>query len=203
MSKTPISFRVPETLWERFTAQTSALFLSYGPFLDHMLTVELPHLQKDLQGKRLSLRAKRYVSGELKRVVPEKPNVNFSVRRETAELLRHITSEHNIVRDAFFCRLLVLLRSTDAVLKYLDVPRHATDRGLSAGLEEMPSSPLGAMEAVRDDPLFYIREHIQDAQGLGLYLVGLPASYLHCYVEDEFVPGTGANRRFQRLLAQL
>lgn len=203
MSKTPVSFRVPESLWQRFTEQTSALFLSYGPFLDHMLTVELPYLRKDLQGKRLSLRAKRYVSGELKRVAPEKPNVNFNVRRETAELLRQITSEHNIVRDAFFCRLLVLLRSTDAVLKYLDVPRHATDRGLSAGLEEMPSSPLRAMEAVRDDPLFYIREHVREGQDLGLYLVSLPATYLLCYLEDEFVPGTGANKRFQKALAQL
>lgn len=203
MSKTPISFRVPESLWQRFTEQTSALFLSYGPFLDHMLTVELPYLQKDLRGKRLCLRAKRYVSGELKRMTPENPNVNFSVRPETADLLRQITKEHNIVRDSFFCRLLVLLRSTDALLKYLDVPRQATDRGLSAGLEEMPSSPLRAMEAVRDDPLFYIREHLQDAQGLGLYLVGLPAPYLLCYLEDEHVPGTGANKRLQKAWALL
>jgi hypothetical protein len=67
-------------------------------------------------------------------------SVKIEVRPETAEALREATKAHNLVRDAFMPRLLIFLRSTDAFLKYLDVPRIATSRGTNAYLEEMPAS---------------------------------------------------------------
>ena len=203
MTTSQISFRVKPKIWQDFTDEANALFINRGPFLAHMLSVELPHLQEELMGLKLSLRAKRHISGALKKVVPLSPNVNIEVPTETADLLRTLVKEHNLVRDAFFYRLLVLLRGSDALLKYLEIPRYATDRGLNAFLEDMPSSPLKAMAAVRDNPLFYMRHHVEHVHGCGLYRVGLPFAEMHCYIEDEHVKGTRAHKRLAKLFELL
>ena len=68
-----ISFKVPPGLWESFSAQAGSLFLSRAPFLNHMISIETRELAADLSGKRLSLRAKRHISGLLKRERPGIP----------------------------------------------------------------------------------------------------------------------------------
>jgi hypothetical protein len=203
MSKVSVSFSVESKLWEDFTSQTSALFLNRGPFLDHMLTRELPYLQEDLKGLKQSQKAKRLVSEAIKQVAPPTPNVNIEVRPETADLLRTVVKEHNLVRDAFFCRLLVLLRGSDKLLDYLEIPRYANDRGLNTLLEEMPMSPIKAMEAIRNDPLFYMRHHVLHIHKCGLYRLPIPNPALHCYIEDEHVEGTAAHKRLSKWLHQL
>jgi len=203
MSKVSISFRVSPKLWQDFTVQANALFLNRGPFLDHMLSIELPYLQEDLKGLKLSLRAKRYISGAIKKEVPLSPNVNFEVSTETAELLRSIVRDHNLVRDAFFWRLLVLLRGSNHLLNYLEIPLNATDRGLNMHLEDMPASPLKAMTAVCENPLFYMRHHVQHVHGCGLYIVDLQVPALHCYIADEQVVGTRANKKRTKLWQML
>lgn len=198
MTKTAISFRVPEKLWDAFKTQTDELFLSRAPFLNYMVRRELNYLRDDLVGMKLSTRAKRHISGQLKRTGAK--SVNIEVEPETAEALRAAVAEHNLVRDAFMCRLIIFLRSTDTLLKHLEVPRYATSRGSGSNLEEMPSSPLGAMEAVRDDPLFYVRSHVQEGWQCGVYRVQLPrsADWAACYLDDELVPGTRSHRKKQK-----
>lgn len=199
MKKQAISFRLPPSLWETFKVQTDALFLSRAPFLDHMLSRELIHLGHDLGERRLSLRAKRHIAGELKRTGPV--SVNIEVKPETAEALRLAVKKHNLVRDAFVARMILFLRSSDALLDLLEIPRYANDRGLKTLLEEMPSSPLRAMEAVRDDPMFYVRSHLLETRGSGTYNVELPRvlDWAACYLDDEHVPGTSSHRRHQKL----
>jgi hypothetical protein len=199
MPKTAISFNVPPKLWAAFKAQTDGLFLSRAPFLDYMVANELPHLRTELGGLNLSLRAKRYIAGAMKKQGPI--SVNIEVQPATAEALREAAQAHNLVRDAFMARLLIFLRSTDAFLKYLEVPRIATSRGTNASLEEMPASPLKAMEAVRDDPLFYVRFHVEAVHEVGIYRVSLPRQldWAACYIADEDIPGTSAYRRQQKL----
>lgn len=198
-----ISFRVPRRLWTAFTEQTDRLFLSRAPFLDHMLSIELPRLVEDLEGIKLNTRTKRHIANQLSRADPV--SVNIDVRGETAEQLREAVKAHNIVRDAFICRLLIFLRARDAFLDVLDVPRYANDGGLRGFLEEIPSSPLGAMEAVRDDPLFYIREHLKQRHGLAVYTVELQSGldWAACYLPCERVPDTGAFNRQQRMWTEL
>jgi len=132
-------------------------------------------------------------------------SVNIEVRPETAEALREATQAHNLVRDAFMARLLLFLRSTDAFLKYLEIPRIASSRGTDAYLEEMPSSPLKAMEAVRADPLFYVRHHVEYVWETGIYRLTLPRQidWAACYLADEDIPGTAAYRRQQKLSNEL
>lgn len=198
MTKTAISFMAPEKLWNSFKAQTDELFLSRAPFLNYMVQRELTHLREDLAGRKLSTRAKRHVSGQLKRTGAK--SVNIEVAPKTAEALRAAVAEHNLVRDAFMCRLIIFLRSTDALLAKLGLPRYATSKGIGSHLEEMPASPLRAMEAVRDDPLFYIRNHLRERYGCGVYSVRLPENldWAACYLEDELVSGTRTHRRKQK-----
>jgi hypothetical protein len=199
MPKTPISFNVPPKLWEAFRAQTDNLFLARAPLLDYVISRELKYLRTELHGLKLSLRAKRHIAGAMKRTGPV--SVNIDVRPETAAALREVVHEHNIVRDAFMSRLIIFLRSTDAFLKYLEVPLIATSRGTNTLLEEMPASPMKAMEVVRNDPLFYVRFHVEDNSDFGIYRVPLPRGldWAACYLAEEDIPGTAAFRRQQKL----
>ncbi|WBY01548.1 hypothetical protein PE066_19110 [Ramlibacter tataouinensis] len=196
-ARSPISFNVPERLWQAFHDQTDGLFLARSRFLDHILARELPHVREDLQGWRMSTRAKRLVAGEFKRL--DSRSVNIELRLATAQDLRDTLVQHNLVRDAFFTRVILLLRSTDRLLDLLEVPRYASDR-LSGGiLEDMPASPLLAMEAVRDDPLYYVRHFVRERHGVGLYQLQLPFLWASCYLDDEVVPGTAAAKRANRI----
>lgn len=198
-----ISFRVPPRLWNDFKVQTDKLFISRAPFIDYMLAVELPQLREDLTGIRLNTRTKRYIANEVTRQDPV--SVNIDVRKETADALRDAIKEHNIVRDAFVCRLLIFLRSSNTLLDLLEVPHYANDRGIRGILEEMPASPLRAMAALRDDPLFYVREHLLQRHDLRVYTVELwPAiDWAACYLPPERVPGTGAFNRLQKDWAEI
>jgi len=198
MSKVTVSFKVPPKLWENFRQQSDDLFLSRAPFLNYMLRQELSRLEEELRGLRQSLRAKRHISGRLKVTGPTP--VSIEVDGEVAATLRRVVKQHNMVRDAFICRLLVFLRSTDTLLTWLEVPKAALGGRRSGGLADMPTSPLRAMEAVRDDPMYYVRNHVEDVQGCGIYRVALPpgAEWASCYLPDDEVPTTGAFRRRQK-----
>lgn len=207
MPKTSISFRVPPSLWGAFKQQTDRLFLTRAQFLDHMIGIELPHLRNELEGIKLPSRTKRYISGRLKYQSPV--SVNIEVRAETADALRDAVDAHNIVRDAFMCRLVIFLRCTKGLRDLLDIPDSIGDQASPSGLQSMPTSPLLAMEAVRDDPLFYVREHLLHTHGQGIYMVDLPKEldWAACHLPGERVPGTGAfnkataqSKKLQKLL---
>lgn len=197
-----ISFRVPPRLWNSFKEQTDALFLTRAPFLDHVLSVELPHLADDLDGIKLNTRTKRYIANSLTRARPV--SVNIDVRAETADLLREVVAAHNIVRDAFICRLLIFLRGHNRLLDLLELPYYANDWGIKGMLEELPASPLRALESIRDDPLFYIREHLRQRHDLGVYTAELwpEIDWSACYLPPERVEGTGAYNKQQKIWAE-
>ncbi|BEP60037.1 hypothetical protein GmRootV213_05910 [Variovorax sp. V213] len=77
MPRTAISFNIPPKLWEAFKTQTDGLFLSRAPFLDYMVANELPHLRTELDGLKLSLRAKRHIAGAVK----SKQSINHALAR--------------------------------------------------------------------------------------------------------------------------
>lgn len=203
MAKTAISFKVPPPLWEAFKTQTEELFLSRAPFLDYMVRREVAHLREELSELKLSGRAKRHISGAMKRMGPV--SVNIDVAPATADALREVVVDHNLVRDAFMSRLIIFLRSTDALLKHLELPCKATSLPGGASLEEMPASPMRAMEAVRDDPMCYVRSHVEEIWGCGIYRVALPRAmdWAACYLPDDEVTGTAAYRRQSKEIAAM
>ena len=67
----------------------------------------------------------------------------------------------------------------------------------------MPSSPMKALEAVRDDPLYYVRAHVRDSWKVGIYTIRLPESldWAACYLDDIEVPGTKAFKKEKQEMA--
>ena len=199
MGPQKISFKVPPGLWESFSKQAGSLFLARAPFLNHMISKEVHELIVDLAGRRLSLPAKRHISGMLKRQGAK--SVNIEVEKSTAAALNKIVQEGNLVRDAFLCRLIIFLRGSDWLLDYLEVPREVR---AGDGREAMPSSPMKALEVVRDDPLYYVRGNVQDTWKCGIYAVRLPDSldWAACYLEDSEVPGTKPFKKEKQEMAE-
>lgn len=192
---TKLTAKLFAPMYVDFDRQLSDAFLRRDAFLDRVISQEIPHLREDLNGKRLSDEANKYISRSLKglggRNTPPLRQVSIAVRHETAEGLRAVVEEHNLVRDAFLNRLIALLRASDKLLEALELPKRIS-RGRSDGTEDMPTSPLRAIEETIWDPFHYLRAACQVRYGHGLHLLEFPVDGFNCYMGDEHVPGTRA-----------
>jgi hypothetical protein len=68
----------------------------------------------------------------------------------------------------------------------------------------MPTSPLGAMETVFDQPLYYLRLAVKERLDTGLYLLNLPEKFagFSCYLADSSVPGTTDYEELSKMLLE-
>jgi hypothetical protein len=195
---TKITVYLYKSLYEKIDAQLSAALLRRDAFLDKVIASEVPRLREDLAGRRLSKAAHQYISRRLGKTRAtdnrdENPRwpVSIAVSRATADALEAVVKEHNLVRDAFIHRLIVLLRSTDKTLEVFELPaRIASQR--RDGTEDMPTGPLRAIEEAQMDPFYYLRAACNEKHGCGLYALPLPSGFdfMACYLPDEDVPGT-------------
>ena len=186
---TKLTAKIWAPLYAGLDQQISNALLRRDAFLDRMISQEIPYLREDLEGKQLSPEANRHISHSLKRLGLRQ--VSIAVRPETADALRGAVETHNLVRDAFINRLIALLRSSDRFLQALGLP----DRirwGRGDGTEDMPTSPLRAIEETLGDPLYYIRAACQTRYDCGLHLLEFPVQLmgLYCHLDDDQVPGT-------------
>ena len=185
-----ITVKVHEQLWDSFTKQADALFLKRDAFLNDVIRLEIPYLEKELQGKRSSPVARRYIANEFKKLRPIP--VNIVLDEAVAMALDNVVKESNLFRDGFINRLIMWLRSRESLLNLCGIPINTNEL---KELESMPVSPLKAMEVVRDNPFYYIRNTLdEEGKGKGLYTVFLSKNLigLSCYLDDENVPGTEA-----------
>lgn len=189
---TKITVRLFAPMYASFDAQLSDLMLRRDAFIDRMIANEIPHLRHDLEGKKLSPKAKRYISQSLNRMGKHPLEKKcISVLHSTAAALAEAVEMHNLERDAFINWLIALLRSSDTLLARLDLPTHVSGiRGVST--EDMATSPLKAICQIQLDPLYYLRAACEHRHGCGLYSLELPTGLhgLACYLPDEDVPGT-------------
>lgn len=190
---TKITVKIYEPLLRDFGKQIDSLFIKRDAFLNSMIQEEVRHLASDLEGKKLSVRAKRYIAGELKKLGTVQ--VNIVVDKTTADQLNAIVEKTNIVRDAFINRLIMFLRSSSPLLSYLELPEFITGSAFESYVEPMPTSPMKAMEAVHSDPLFYLRVAAEERHNTGLYLIDLTPKLagFACHLDDSQVPGTKAH----------
>lgn len=197
MSQTKITVKIYEPLLRDFDRQLDKLFIKRDAFLNAMIQKEVLHLAYDMEGNRLTLRAKRYIAGELKRMGTTP--VNVVVEKSTADALNSVVDATNLVRDAFMNRLIMLLRSSGPLLKYLELPEFITGSQFDSCVEPMPTSPMKALEAVHGDPLFYLRVACEERHKTGLYLLNLPPKLVGftCYIDESMVPGTKAYEQMQ------
>jgi hypothetical protein len=94
----------------------------------------------------------------------------------------------------------MMLRSSDALLKYLELPLVVTTSAFRSSVDPMPTSPMRAIEAVHSDPLFYLRVAAEERHETGLYLIDLPPKLagFACYLDESRIPGTEAYAQAQR-----
>ncbi len=193
LTKITASFFAP--MYADFNRQMERALLRRDAFLDQILEREIPHLTADLAGKRQSKAAHQYVSRQLTEMGERKTEnlvgVSISLRHETADKLRKVVAEHNLVRNAFLNYVVALLRSSDALLTSLDLPKYVAQ---VRSTEDMPTSPLSAILEVQNDPLHYLRAACEERHECGLYDLPL-STWMHgfsCYLSDEDVPATAA-----------
>lgn len=195
---TKITVKLFAPMYADFDKQLSAALLRRDAFIDRMIAGEITNLRNDLAGKRMSPEANRYVSGVLKKMggskAPPLHQTSIALRATTAAALNEAVEAHNLVRDSFINWLIALLRSSDTLLEKLDLPKRIRGNRRD-GTEDMPTSPLKAIEETQSDPLYYLRAACEQQYECGLYSLALPPEMhgLSCYIADEDVPGTPAN----------
>jgi hypothetical protein len=188
--QTKVTFKVHSLLWDRFNAQMESLPVSRDQFLNNVLKTEMHMLSEAMTGKRLSLKANRWVSGQLKLLGIN--TVNIGVEKQVAYDLNEIIKKHNIVRDAFFNRLIAFLRSSDTLLEYFELPKredgHAGRRYADLA---RPVSPLLDLAEILNDPLNYLHLVAEGIHGANLYLLDFPSPKMDgfaCWLDDADVP---------------
>ena len=191
-----------------FNRQLKPLPIKRDAFLNGVMRAETHRLAEAMDGKRLSSKANRYISGQLARLGTT--TVNIVVDKEVADSLNAIVKRSNIVRDAFINRLIAFLRSSDNLLKYLGLPLEHTPGKIGNMIlvgSVAPTSPMGALQEVFTDPLYVLHENAKDLyDGQNLYLLDLPSPRwdgLACFLEDSAVPGTKAHRQSQQEIEAL
>lgn len=199
---TKITVKLYQPMYEKFSRQLAAMPLLKDAFIEEMILSELRYLEEDLSGKVNSEAARRHIAGSLKRMGPkdkELEPVSIKVALSTAAKLRRVAERHHLCRDAFVNFLFACLRGEDGFLKYLGFSTRVGKIGWQSGVEDMPTSPLKAIEVSLSDPLYYMRSECQELYSCGLYALELPTQ-MHgfaCYLPDQMVPGTVEHAEFQ------
>ncbi len=202
-----ITAKLFSLMHDSFEAQLKRGFISRDAFLDHVISAELKHMEKDLHGLKLSSKANRYISGQLKRLggdnARELVTVTIKLRKETAVALNELVDFHNLVRDALLNRIVMMLRSNDSLLKKLDLPTRINSRRLE-GVQDMPVSPMAAILETMADPFYYLRAACEQEYECGLYVMPLLEGMdaFACYLPDSQVPSTAAYERRVRTEAE-
>ena len=198
MNQTKITVKLHSNLLKAFDRDIDRLLLKRDAFLNYLIKTEVPYLAEEMEGRQLSTAARRYIAGELKRMGTTQ--VNVVVEKETAEALNAVVDRSNMVRDAFMNRVLFFLRSSDLFLQYLDLPLAVVGEEFHNLVEQMPTSPIRAMQAVLDDPFYYLRIGARERHDSGLYLLSLPQKLIGftCFLDDAFVPGTDGHKAMQK-----
>jgi hypothetical protein len=192
MTITKMTVKIVEKQFVDFERLIDRCFLKRDAFLNDVLKTEAKNLAADLEGLEQSPRARSYVASELKRLGTR--SVNIVVEKSTAEALNAVIERHNVSRDAFFNRLILFLRSSDALLEYLGLPRRTDDRVFArgGGIPQSATSPMAAIGEVIADPMFYLRNACEEMHEMGLYRLPIPRPLIgyNCYLPDADVPGT-------------
>jgi len=199
ITKISAAFYTP--MFVSFEKQLNEAFIKRDAFLDHVIESEIPHIRADLKGKRNSAKAKRHIASELRKMGKgdARTPVSIKVRHSTAEALRALEDAHNLVRDALLNRMVMLLRASDKLLSVLELPPRISAL-TREGHEDMPVGPIRAIVETMADPFYYMRAACEMEHGCGLYALALPEQVqaFSCYLPDEAVPGTSANKRLVR-----
>ncbi len=206
-TKTKMTVKVHSANWDRFEAEVSSLPIKRNPFLNLVIRMETPRLREAVAGRKLSSKAHGWISGRLHSMKPGLKAVSIDLDRDVAQALSEVVQGSNLVRDAFFNRLVAFLRASDALLKYFDLPLTENRTfAKSYGNYEKPISPLRALSETLYDPLWSLHTATEELHGTSPYLLNFPQPTFDgftCWIDDEDVPNTTAFKKKTREQEQL
>lgn len=162
--QTKITMTVWEDLFTLFSKKLDSCFIKRDAFLNHIIRVELDNLKKGLAGRKNSLEAKRYISSKIKDL--ETKTINVVVDKDVAKDLNSIVREHNLVRDAFINRLLLLLSFPEVLLSHMfDVQLTRVVDDVELELESPARTFIDSLTFTLNAPNFYIQKELDIRYG--------------------------------------
>ncbi|MDH5547134.1 MAG: hypothetical protein OEZ43_16220 [Gammaproteobacteria bacterium] len=192
MEQTKVTLKIYQPLLKAVNNQFRALFVKRDAFLNSVLRMESSCLEAELEGRRLSSKARKHISDSIKRL--DTTTINVLVDKEVASRLNKVVKQGNLVRDAFANRVFLFLLSPRQLLKWLDLPEYSSSFEFD-NYEDVPTSPLMAAQHIFSDPLWYLRVAMAERNETGLYLALLPGKFsaFSCYLDDAQIPGSPEN----------
>lgn len=146
--------------------RTAALGLKRDAYLARIVHDELPHLDEEIT-EPLSKNDATLIRHHLKRL--DTTLVTLRLPTKTAAQLDKLCRQRNLVRDAFFNRLvLALCISPKAFLEFVgfdgvNLPRALRDAGWPVEAEELTHGALDAAHATLSNPFWVIRAYLEAA----------------------------------------
>lgn len=213
MTHTKITVKVIGALNKRLNDNMRDCFMKRDQFVAHLIHSQLNSLEKCMVDKRLSRKAKQYISNSIKRA--DTRIVNITIEQSVADRLNAIVEKSNLVRDALINRILFFAVVNERVLDKMGIPTKLEDvSSLSNYGSTLPLSPIGAIQEILSDPLFYVKEAFKLIHDESIFLYsfnnlkfkGINNECFSCYLDDFQVPGTSAHEDLQdieRLLGSL
>ncbi|MFC0253487.1 hypothetical protein [Massilia consociata] len=176
-----VTLKVFTPLLHEFESQLDTLHMKRDSFLNHLIDRELPYLERELDGRRLSVSAKRFIARSLKQFGTSQ--INVQLNSYTAERLDNISQSFNLVRDSFINRLLYFCLGSNTLLKYFDIKPD----NLAIHERGRPTGYFRAIHEIQADPLVNLRALVKAKHGVGLYLAPLPVELaaFECYLDEE------------------
>jgi len=175
--------------------------------LNCLIKAEIPHIKSELAGKKLSEKAKKYITQKLKDMDKGTHTVSVLLEADVNAELNELVTEANLNRDSLINRLMYFFLMTDSLRSRLGIPSHAVINngfGMERGaivFDEPSISPLAWLKEVFSDPLVHLRRALMESYEC-MYLIQLPERFvgLTCYADYENLPGTDEYKRLEEEL---
>lgn len=195
MNQTKVTFSIMKPVARVLEKAIAKNFLKRDPFLNHLISVELPHIAEALKGRKNSTTARAFIDKSLDK---KRATVALTVvlDKSVAERLSSITKKHVVSRDALINRILLFMLFGHSQLLKLEIQPLARDvESFTSYTEGVPTSPMSALAYIMDDPLFLIREDLR-AIRKNMYLINLDSvtdglnEKTACFLEDKDLPSS-------------
>lgn len=160
MALVGITVRVWDKVADGFDRRASEIGLRRDAFLARVLRLEVPRLDAEVVTP-VSAREAQLIKHQLKRL--DTRLLTFRLPRDLVDALDAVCEAKNVVRDAFFNRLLFALCTTPSgflslsEVGLMDIARVLGDEGWETKGEEFQKGALDAAASVLNDPLWVIR----------------------------------------------
>lgn len=209
MAATKITVRLINLLNDPLNKQLDECFIKRDKFIAHLIESQLSDLSRALGERKLSPKAKRYISGQLKRAGTKL--VNVQVDQALSERLNAIVEKHNLVRDAVINRIVFFAIAGSKIYERFDVMQTIEQViNNSPYMLTLPISPIKTITELLEDPLFFVKEafEIRYAESIYTYdfsyikINDIDTNCFSCYLDDVAVPDTKAFKDMQSELDQ-